>query len=136
MEWLWRAVRVRGPMRTRRAFVRAAALALVAVAAIAGVALWVAQPPEETAPPSRPPRPPESCEGVAVSPRDDLAAALDAEPAGATFCFRAGRYELAEAIVPDDGDRLVAEDGAVLDGATAPRRRSRGRATTSRYAAS
>jgi hypothetical protein len=74
----------------------------------------------DSSPPSPPPPPPpppgDPCEGVAISPSMDVQAVMDSEPPGTTFCFKAGTYHLAEPIVPDASDQLVADPGTVLDG--------------------
>lgn len=60
---------------------------------------------------------PSACGGTRLRPGDDLQAALDRQPEGASFCFTAGTYRLAAALRPKTGQRLVAEPGTVLSGA-------------------
>lgn len=58
-----------------------------------------------------------ACEGIRLRNSDDLHAALERHPEGASFCFSAGIYRLAAPLRPKAGQRLVAEPGAVLSGA-------------------
>jgi hypothetical protein len=63
------------------------------------------------------PGPASVCEGTWLRNGDDLQAALERHPEGATFCFSAGVYRLAAPLRPKASQRLVAEPGAVLSGA-------------------
>ncbi len=60
---------------------------------------------------------PSDCDGTRVRPGDDLQAVLDRQGEGAAFCFSAGTYRLTAPLRPRAGQQLVAEPGAVLDGA-------------------
>ena len=53
---------------------------------------------------------------VALSPGDDIQAAVDANPAGTTFSLAAGLYRL-QSVRPKDGDSFLGAPGAVLNGA-------------------
>jgi hypothetical protein len=57
------------------------------------------------------------CDGVLLEPGDDVQAMLDAEPVGATLCFAAGTFRLDAPLTPKDGQRLMARQGATLNGA-------------------
>ena len=65
----------------------------------------------------RPIAPPAADPAVRIDPDDDALAVVAAERAGTTFVFAPGVHRLKEAIEPDDGDRFVGLDGAVLSGA-------------------
>ncbi|MBD0324431.1 MAG: right-handed parallel beta-helix repeat-containing protein, partial [Aldersonia sp.] len=56
------------------------------------------------------------CDGVDVTPGDDLAAIASREPAGTTFCIRSGVHRVGE-VHAQTGDRFLGESGAVLNGA-------------------
>ena len=61
-----------------------------------------------------------ACAGAIVDPGNDAVVqrVLDRSPAGATFCFQAGRYRFANPIAPKKGQRLIAVSrAAILDGA-------------------
>jgi hypothetical protein len=62
-------------------------------------------------------RPAKACEGTAVTPDQDLGAALADGAEGATFCVAAGTYRLRAPLVPRRGQKLLAAPGAVLSGA-------------------
>jgi hypothetical protein len=65
-------------------------------------------PPATAAPlPSTPPLPSGPCSGVAVTAGSDLQSALDAHPAGTTFCLGAGTFTVAAPITPESGDSIV-----------------------------
>lgn len=53
---------------------------------------------------------------VAISPGEDIQAAVDANPPGTTFLIRTGIHRLQE-VLPKDGQVFVGEPGAVLSGA-------------------
>ena len=57
-----------------------------------------------------------SCQGVAVTPANDVQRAIDSHPPGTTFCLTAGTYRLVTALAPKHGDALVGRQGAVLSG--------------------
>jgi hypothetical protein len=59
-----------------------------------------------------------ACTGVALSPGDNVPAAVRTAAAGTSFCLAPGTYRLAEPVRPLDGDRLIGP-GAVLDGTVA-----------------
>ena len=72
--------------------------------------------PSPTSSPSLSPQVP-ACEGVPVSPGDDLQALIDANPPRTTFCFAAGLYRLTSTI--STSDRFPVLDlraGAIIDG--------------------
>jgi hypothetical protein len=56
------------------------------------------------------------CNGVTVTPTDDVQAMLDSRPSGTKFCFQAGEYVLKSFVVPKSHDRLIGLPGAVLTG--------------------
>lgn len=58
-----------------------------------------------------------ACQGVSLTPSNNVQAVLDQHPAGTTFCFAPGTYRLASALKPDSGDKLIGAPGAVLSGA-------------------
>src|SRR5207244_3817124 len=57
-----------------------------------------------------------SWSGVTVSPGASLQAAVNANPAGTTFCIKAGTYYLASGVSPKNNDVFIGELGAVLSG--------------------
>lgn len=57
------------------------------------------------------------CQGVTVTPTDDVQRMIDARPGGTTFCFKAGVYRVREPIMPRRGDILIGARGAVISGA-------------------
>jgi parallel beta-helix repeat protein len=73
-----------------------------------------AAPPGPAQVPTRPAAP---CTGAALQPGDVVQAAVDAHPAGTTFCLAAGIYRLPATIDPKAGDVFVGAPGAVLSGA-------------------
>src|SRR5919107_3841194 len=87
----------------------------VAVAGLLAVTLVERRTPSGDA--SRPAAAAPACRGTLVRPGPDLQRALEAAPRGATICFAAGSYRLAEPLRPADGQRLLATRGAVLTGA-------------------
>ncbi len=66
---------------------------------------YVFEPPSESL----------ECRGVQVPPTRDLQKSLDRHNAGTTFCV-SGTHRITTPIAPQDGQRLVGQDGAVLDG--------------------
>lgn len=58
------------------------------------------------------------CTGVAVVPRPDVQAVIDANPGGTTFCFQPGTYNISNYVRPKSGDRLISvvRRGAIFDG--------------------
>jgi hypothetical protein len=58
-----------------------------------------------------------SCTGIRVPAGSSIQAAIDANPGGATLCLGAGVHRLSKALVPKAGQRLVGEQGAILNGA-------------------
>lgn len=57
-----------------------------------------------------------SCQGVAVTPNDNVQRVIDSNPAGTTLCLSAGTYRLDTPLVPKRGDVLVGHQGTVLNG--------------------
>jgi len=57
-----------------------------------------------------------SCSGVTVSPGSSLQAAVNANPAGTTFCIKAGLYFLAKPVSPKKNQKFIGRLGAVLSG--------------------
>ena len=57
-----------------------------------------------------------SCQGVAVTPTDDVQRVIDSHPPGTTLCLSAGTYRQGNPLVPKRGDVLVGHQGAVLNG--------------------
>jgi hypothetical protein len=57
-----------------------------------------------------------SCEGVQVSPSDDLQSIIDAHNAGTTYCLSPGAYRVEEPLRPKAGDAIVGRLGAVVSG--------------------
>jgi parallel beta-helix repeat protein len=70
--------------------------------------------PTTTAPPGTSPS--ATCTGVRVAPGTDVQQAINASPTGATICFQAGTYRLAQPLVPKAGQRLIGLPGAILSG--------------------
>jgi hypothetical protein len=64
-------------------------------------------PPVTTALPPMPAVASGPCSGVEVSAGSDLQSALDAHPAGTTFCLGAGTFTAAAPITPESGDSIV-----------------------------
>lgn len=81
--------------------------------------VYVAPPPTDTgATPPPPPPPPPAPTGVVVLPGQSIQAAVDANPAGATFILKAGTH-VRQNVVPKDGNVFRGEPGTVLDGQNA-----------------
>ncbi len=57
-----------------------------------------------------------SCSGVTVSPGASLQAAVNANPAGTTFCIKAGTYSLTAGVSPKNDQKFIGEPGVVLSG--------------------
>jgi hypothetical protein len=114
-----------------RRFSRLALISMVAVLAVLAVLLirpsWHAVPPV----PPVPPVPAEpavaglvgpigpgarSCQGVVVTPADNVQDTMDSHPEGTVFCLSAGTYRLKTPLVPKRGDALIGRPGAVLSG--------------------
>jgi hypothetical protein len=57
-----------------------------------------------------------SCRGVPITASDNVQTLIDAHPPGTTFCLLAGTHRLDEPVVPQRGDALVGQKGAVLSG--------------------
>ncbi len=55
------------------------------------------------------------CAGVQLRPGDSIQQAVDAHPAGTTFCLAAGTYRR-QHVRPKHGNSFIGEPGAVLDG--------------------
>ena len=55
---------------------------------------------------------------VNIAPRQSIAAATNARPAGTSFCIQAGVHLITTPIVPKTGNTYTGEYGAVLDGST------------------
>jgi hypothetical protein len=81
---------------------------------------------EPPAPPARPGLTgdvgpvPTSCDGVTVNAADDTQRVIDAHPPGTTFCLAAGTYRLEAPLKPKEGDALIGQQGAVLNGSKVP----------------
>lgn len=119
-----------GPaVRRRQRAVVTFAVTVVLLAALGAGLAWQARSPAPPDPagarqardlarmPDPPPAPVLPCVGVPVGPGDDLQRAVDAHPAGTSFCLAAGVHRLAHAL-PKDGQRFVGEGrGTVLSGA-------------------
>src|SRR6266536_719643 len=119
-----------GPaVRRRRRAVVTFAVTVVLLAALGAGLAWQARSPAPPDPagarqardlarmPDPPPAPVLPCVGVPVGLGDDLQRAVDAHPAGTSFCLAAGVHRLAHAL-PKDGQRFVGEGrGTVLRGA-------------------
>ncbi len=58
-----------------------------------------------------------SCTGIRVPAGNSVQAAIEASPGGATLCLGGGVHRLSRALVPKAGQRLIGEQGAVLNGA-------------------
>lgn len=82
-------------------------LAAVALSVLGAVASW----PWNLAPPIH-----VSAAPVSVRVGDDLQGLIDRHPAGTTYRIGAGVHRL-QSVVPQDGDRFLGEEGAVLSGA-------------------
>jgi parallel beta-helix repeat protein len=48
-----------------------------------------------------------ACSGVAVAPTENLQQKIDSNPAGTTFCLRAGTYRLASQLRPKNGQSFI-----------------------------
>lgn len=59
---------------------------------------------------------PRSCEGVSVSPSEDLQSVIDAHTGGTTYCLSPGTYRLEQPLEPKEGDALIGRQGAVISG--------------------
>ena len=59
-----------------------------------------------------------SPEWIVLRPGDDIAAALKEHPENTTFWLTAGEYRGQHGMEPKDGQRLIGEEGAVLNGST------------------
>ncbi len=59
---------------------------------------------------------PRSCEGVPVTPSDNIQSVIDAHTAGTTYCLSPGTYRLEEPLRPKEGDALIGRPGAVVSG--------------------
>ena len=57
-----------------------------------------------------------SCQGIMLTPADDIQKAISAHPPGTTFCLSAGTYRLVAPLAPKPGDKLIGRLGAVLNG--------------------
>jgi parallel beta-helix repeat protein len=56
------------------------------------------------------------CAGVTVSAGQSLQAAIDANPAGTTFCIKPGTYYLARPLSPKNNQKFIGKPSAVLSG--------------------
>ncbi|WP_132211972.1 right-handed parallel beta-helix repeat-containing protein [Kribbella steppae] len=105
------------PGSARRRWI-AATCVLAALLAVA----WPLDGTGESTPPDRagltgPVGPiPRSCDGVTVSPSDDLQSTIDAHAAGTTYCLSPGTYRLEQPLEPKEGDALIGRQGAVVSG--------------------
>ncbi|HEV7991879.1 MAG TPA: ricin-type beta-trefoil lectin domain protein [Gemmatimonadaceae bacterium] len=70
-------------------------------------------PPPSTPPPSGGPPPVPA--GIAILPGQSIQAAVNANPAGATFILKAGTHTR-QSVIPKSGNRFIGEPGAILDG--------------------
>ncbi|GAA2135292.1 hypothetical protein GCM10009844_00390 [Nocardioides koreensis] len=59
---------------------------------------------------------PRTCDGVVIDASVDAQAVIDAHPPGTTFCLSAGTHRVDTPLVPERGDALVGDRGAVLSG--------------------
>jgi hypothetical protein len=78
---------------------------------------------ESAAPPPAPTTaPPPSCTGTAVAPGGGLRAAMDAAPAGTTFCLGEGTYTLSASISVQAGDEVIGAGRTLthIDGSGVP----------------
>jgi hypothetical protein len=77
---------------------------------------------EAPAPPPTTTAPPPSCTGTAVAPGGGLKTAMDAAPAGTTFCLGEGTYTLSASISVQDGDRVIGAGRSLthIDGSGVP----------------
>jgi parallel beta-helix repeat protein len=57
-----------------------------------------------------------SCSGVTIAVDQNAQAAIDARPAGTTFCFAAGLHRITKTLVPKANSTLASAAGAVLTG--------------------
>lgn len=57
-----------------------------------------------------------ACDGVPVTPADQIQAVVDAHPPGTTFCLSSGTHRVETPVVPRRGDVFVGEPGASLSG--------------------
>src|SRR4051812_712735 len=55
---------------------------------------------------------------IAVPAAASLQAAVNAAPAGSTFCLKAGTHPITAPVTPKSRDTFVGEYGAILDGST------------------
>ena len=60
-----------------------------------------------------------ACEGVSLSPGDDLQTSISGQPEGTTFCLAGGTYRLTQPLEPRNGQSFLGAEGAVLNGAAA-----------------
>lgn len=60
---------------------------------------------------------PRSCDGVTVSPSDDLQSVIDRHAAGTTYCLSLGTIRVEQPLRPKEGDALIGHRGAVVSGA-------------------
>ena len=58
-----------------------------------------------------------TCDGVPITPVDNVQAIIDAHPIKTTYCLAAGTYRVKRPIVPQRNDTLIGEPGTVIDGA-------------------
>lgn len=58
-----------------------------------------------------------ACNGVQISPGQNIQAAIDANPEDTTFCFQQGTYRLEDPLDPKNDQSFIAAYGAVLNGA-------------------
>lgn len=81
-------------------------------------------PPTTTTPPptTTTTPPPPTCSGTNVAPGSGLKAAMDAAPAGTTFCLGAGTYTVNNQINTQDGDKVfgAGRDTTFIDGSGLP----------------
>ena len=73
-------------------------------------------PPEQTGPAGPLGPVARACDGVAVTPADEIQVVVDAHPPGTTFCLAAGTHRVDTPVVPRNGDSFRGEAGAVLSG--------------------
>jgi parallel beta-helix repeat protein len=53
---------------------------------------------------------------VSILPGSDIQSAVNASPAGTTFCLGTGTFRILRSVTPKSGDSFVGQYGAVLDG--------------------
>lgn len=58
---------------------------------------------------------------VSITPGQNIQAAVTANPAGASFCLKAGVHSITSAITPKSGNTFTGEFGAILDGTAWPK---------------